>query len=92
MWYKSGVILVFLVHVGGSAMDDELEAVARAFYRVSGYEVSWERASAQVQALMREDARTAIRTIDTYQGHRCADDRVRASPENKQAKVSQPVH
>lgn len=55
-------------------MDHEVDAVARAFYDVSGYALPWDEASPVVREQMREDARTAIRSLDEYHGANLVDD------------------
>lgn len=73
-------------------MDDELEAVARAFYEVSDYEVSWDQASPLIRAQMRHDARTAIRTLDDYNGQHLVDDFLSALHSGQRTGLSQRVH
>jgi hypothetical protein len=55
-------------------MDDEVEAVARAFYDVSGYDEPWDQAPAQIRANMRQDALTAITALNDYRGDDLVDD------------------
>jgi hypothetical protein len=55
-------------------MDEEVEAVARAFYDVSGYDEAWDQASACVRADMRQDALTAITSLNDYRGDHLVDD------------------
>ncbi len=55
-------------------MDHEVDAVARAFYDVSGYALPWDEASPVVREQMRKDARTAICSLDEYQGVNLVDD------------------
>jgi hypothetical protein len=55
-------------------MDHEVDAVARAFYDVSDYALPWNEASPLVRERLREAARTAIQSLDEYQGLRLVDD------------------
>jgi hypothetical protein len=55
-------------------MDDEVEAVARAFYDVSGYDEPWDQAPVLIRANMRQDALTAIEALKDYRGDHLIDD------------------
>ncbi|MET0427542.1 MAG: hypothetical protein ABW026_03505 [Microvirga sp.] len=73
-------------------MDHEVEAVAKAFYEVSGYQEPWDQASPRIQARMREDARTAIRSLDDYRGTHLVDDFLVALQSNGPAMASGWMH
>jgi hypothetical protein len=73
-------------------MDHEVEAVAKAFYEVSGYQEPWDQAKPSIQARMREDARTAIRSLDDYRGTHLVDDFLAALQSNNPAMASGWMH
>jgi hypothetical protein len=73
-------------------MDHEVESVAKAFYEVSGYQEPWDRAPPVIKARMREDARTAIQSLDDYRGTHLVDDFLVALQSHSPAMASGLMH
>ena len=53
-------------------MEKEIEAVARAFYDVLEPGGSWDRAPETIRSLLRDDARTAIASLEVPFTHKAA--------------------